>query len=123
MPFDLDAARKHCQGLRTLIVLNPGGSRNEELFAKLRARRRAAAAIIDDETCRQHLKAVERYGRELYSDDGHRTWGQLGLPGAAVLRLHMLGELDACDGRLVELAAGPAAPPGLEDKKRHSHAP
>ena len=64
---------------------------------------------MDDETCRQHLKAVERYAHELYSDDGHRKWGQLGLSGAAVLRLHMLGELDACNDRLVELEAGSVA--------------
>ena len=117
MPFDFEAARKHCYGIRLLIILDAGGSRNDALFAKLRARRRAAVAFIDDETCRRHLKAVERYGHELYSDDGHRKWGQLGLSGAAVLRLHMLGELDACNERLAELEAGLGAPAGLADKE------
>jgi hypothetical protein len=103
LPFDFEVARRHCQGLRTLIILNSGGARDDAILEKLRARRHAAMACMDDEQCRQHLNNVGRYARDLFSAEGHRPWAQAGISGPAVLRLQILGELDACLRRLVEL--------------------
>ena len=103
MGTEHDVARRHCQRLRALIALNSGGSRHDELLDQLHARLRAAAASIDDGRFHQHLDTVERYARDLLSDDAHQRWAQAGLSGAAVLRLHMVGEIDAALAHLEDM--------------------
>ena len=116
MGTEHDVARRHCQRLRALIALNSGGSRNDELLDQLHARMRAAAASIDDLRFHQHLDTVERYARDLLSDDAHQRWAQSGLSGAAVLRLHMVGEIDAALEHLEDLETVWDLPVQVEDQ-------
>ena len=121
MGMELDVARRHCQRLRALIALNSGGSRNDELLDQLHARLRAAAASIDDVRFHQHLDTVERYAHDLLSDDAHLRWAQAGLSGAAVLRLHMVGEIDAAIAHIEDLETVWDLPVEIDTQDARSH--
>ena len=107
MPRDMEAARRQCLEMRALIIHHPGGHENGDALGKLRDLSRQAGASADDSDCALLLSSVEDDGAELFSTSGHLKWATRQVPGADVLRLKILRELDAFQARLSQLEATP----------------
>jgi len=100
---DLDAARRHCQEIRGLIIHHVGGWRDERVLGRLYAESRAAAAAVDDRACRRHIGVIEDYAGQLYSERAHLAWAHGRTSGTDYLRLQILRELDGLRARLDEV--------------------
>ena len=102
---DLDAALRHCQAVRALIIHNVGGWRDELVLRRLYAESQAAATAVVDRICRRHIGVIEDYAGHLYSDRAHLDWARGQTSGADYLRLQILRELDGLRARLDEIAS------------------
>jgi len=100
---DLDRALACCRAMRELVIHRPGGWADTQSLAEVQRLCRAAAAAVDDAECAAPLGALEEHAADLFSEGGHRKWAQRSAPGADILRLRMLRELDWLRARLHEL--------------------
>lgn len=102
---DLDRALACCRAMRELVIHRPGGWADAQSLSELKHLCRAVAAAVADAECRAPLAAIEEHAADLFSEGGHRKWTQRSAPGADILRLRMLRELDWLRARLHELEA------------------
>lgn len=104
MPYeDLERAASQSKALRDLIIANSGG--REDLDARQRIAHLVSAPSVEDAECRTLLLAIERHAQLLFSASGHVAWAHGKTPGAYVLRLQILRNLDAFNKRLATIEA------------------
>jgi hypothetical protein len=118
---DLDRALACCRALRELVIHHPGGWADTGSLAEVRRLCGAVAAAVEDAECKAPLAAIEEHAADLFSESDHRKWTQRAAPGADILRLRMLRELDWLRARLHELEAARDAAmrpwPGAEGRQ------
>ncbi len=97
---DIERARADQAALQRIIdVAGPG--------ADLRALRRVVdlcselADAVDDDYCREKIRAVSEYAAELLSQNEHRARGAM--PGAEFLRRAIRGALELVQSRLYSI--------------------
>lgn len=98
-----DDALTHCARIRDLILHHRGGWADTDalrIFGQLSC---AAAGAADDEECSALLRNAEQYAADLFSASAHHNWARGKTSGADILRLCILGKLDAFRDRLVHL--------------------
>jgi hypothetical protein len=118
---DLYLARKHSEALRDLIVRHAGGWRDVESLKKLQHMTAATANALDDLESRHLASVISELGVALFSADDHGKWAQGRTSGADVLRLRILREITALQGRIayiesvrsgaVQASSSPKTPP------------
>lgn len=97
---DLDEARKHHSALRDLFLYMTGGRNDRAALARVRVLCRAAARAVDDAECREKLEFVRMRAADMFSNEAHLKWERNSFSGVYVLRLQILGALDAFNVRL-----------------------
>jgi hypothetical protein len=97
---DSRIAREHCEAMRDLIVLHAGGWRDVESLKKLQHMAAAAANALDDLESKHLASVISELGVALFSADDHEKWAQGKTSGADVLRLRILREINALQGRI-----------------------
>ena len=102
---DLYLARKHCQAMRELIVHHTGGWADAESLGKFQRMAAMAAAAVDDLECKHLASALVELATDLFSALDHTKWAQGQTSGADVLRLRILREITAYQGRLAYVEA------------------
>ena len=102
---DLYIATNHCQDMRDLIVHHTGGWADAESLNKFQQMTAAAASAVDDLECKHLASAIIELARDLFSAIGHAKWAQGQTSGADVLRLRILREITAFQGRLTYIEA------------------
>ena len=102
---DLYIARKHCQAMRDLIVHHTGGWADAESLNKFQHVTAAAASAVEDPECKHLASAIIELAGDLFSAIGHAKWAQGQTSGADVLRLRILREITAFQGRLAYIEA------------------
>lgn len=106
-------ALAHCARIRDLILHHSGGWADADALRKFRLLSSAAARAAEDSECSELMRTAEEYASDLFSDSAHHKWARSSTSGVDVLRLGILGKLDAFRDRLTQLLAarrGPAAP-------------
>jgi hypothetical protein len=106
-------ALAYCARIRDLILHHSGGWADGAALWKFRLLSHAAQRAAADAECAALLRATEAYAADLFSKDEHRKWAHGRTSGPDVLRLNILGKLDAVRERLVALSPG-ARPPGAD---------
>jgi hypothetical protein len=102
---DLYIARKYCQEMRDLIVHHAGGWADAASLSKFQQVTAAAASAVDDLECRHLASAIAEFAGDLFSVIDHAKWAQGRTSGADVLRLRILREITAFQGRLTYIEA------------------
>jgi hypothetical protein len=102
---DLYIATNHCQDMRDLIVHHTGGWADAESLNKFQQMTAAAASAVDDLECKHLASAIVELANDLFSAIGHAKWAQGQTSGADVLRLRILREITAFQGRLTYIEA------------------
>ena len=102
---DLYIATEHCRAMRDLIVLHTGGWADAESLNRFRHMAAAAASAVDDLECKHLASAIVELASDLFSAIGHAKWAQGQTSGADVLRLRILREITAFQGRLTYIEA------------------
>lgn len=97
---DLKEVRDYYATLRELFIQNPGGWDDADLRAKVEGLCSAGIAALDDDECREWLRAVRIEARDLFSRDRHLKWTRKSTTGADYLRLKILFALEALNTRL-----------------------
>jgi hypothetical protein len=97
---DLYIARKHAESMRDLIVRHAGGWRDVESLKKLQHTTAAVANAMEDLESRHLTSVISELGVALFSADAHEKWAQGKTSGADVLRLRILREIAALQGRI-----------------------
>ena len=106
MPYaDLYIGTKYCQDMRELIVHHTGGWADAESLKKFQHMTAAAAAVMEDLECKHLASAISDLARDLFSAIDHAKWAQGQTSGADVLRLRILREITAFQGRLTYIEA------------------
>lgn len=102
---DLYIATKHCHAMRDLIVHHTGGWADAESLNRFRHMTAAAASAVDDRECKHLASAIVDLANDLFSTIGHAKWAQGQTSGADVVRLRILREITAFQGRLTYIEA------------------
>lgn len=102
---DLHIATEHCQAMRDLIVHHTGGWADAESLNKFQHMTAAAASVMYDLECKHLASAIVELAGDLFSAIGHAKWAQGQTSGADVLRLRILREITAFQGRLTYIEA------------------
>ena len=102
---DLYIATNHCQDMRDLIVHHTGGWADAASLNKFQQLTAAAASAVDDLECKHLASAIVELASDLFSAIGHAKWAQGQTSGADVLRLRILREITAFQGRLTYIEA------------------
>ena len=100
---DLYMARKHSESMYELIVHHRGGWRDVESLKKLQHMTAAAANALDDLESKRLASVISGLGVALFSADDHEKWAQGKTSGADVLRLRILREITALQGRIAHV--------------------
>jgi len=100
---DLYIARKHSDSMCDLIVHHRGGWRDVESLKKLQHMTAAAANALDDLESKRLASVISELGVALFSADDHEKWAQGKTSGADVLRLRILREITALQGRIAHI--------------------
>ena len=103
-------ALAYCARVRDLILHHNGGWADGEALRKFRLLSYAAARAAADEQCAELLRTADEYAADLFSESAHRKWAQGQTAGADVLRLCILGKLDAVRERLTAHSPGGRPP-------------
>ena len=119
---DLFIATKHCQAMRDLIVHHTGGWADAESLNKFQQMAAAAASAVDDLECKHLASAIAELAADLFSAIGHAKWAQGQTSGADVLRLRILREITAFQGRLTYIEAVRTGA-GQDGRFRDTHSP
>jgi len=98
-----DDALAYYARIRDLILQHGGGWHDRNALEKFRLLCRAAARASGDAECAELLRSAEQYAAELFSESAHYRWTRAKTSGADVLRLCILGRLDALRDRLQRL--------------------
>jgi hypothetical protein len=102
---DLNAARARYADMRELIIHNSGGWDDVNSRQKIHELCRAAAAALGDAECRDTLARIAGYADDLFSQHAHQKWSHKAMKGTDFLRLQILRELEAFQGRLFDIEA------------------
>ena len=97
---DLNQVRECYARLRELVIQKTGGWEDVESRTKVERLCEAAMEALDDNECRQRLRAVQVQAAELFSREGHLKWKRRNMSGADYLRLQILIALEAVNTRL-----------------------
>jgi len=99
-PTKADAALTHCARIRDLILHHRGGWADADAIRIFRQYTCAASRAADDEECSALLRIADGYAADLFSASAHGKWARGTTSGADILRLCILGKLDAFRDRL-----------------------
>ena len=99
-------ALAHCARIRDLILHHSGGWPDADALRNFRLLSGATSRAADDVDCDELLRTAEQYAADLFSASAHYTWARGKTSGADVLRLCILGKLDALRARLTKLHGG-----------------
>lgn len=102
---DLLTAREHCQAMHDLIVHHTGGWADADSLDKFQRMTAAAAAAMDDLDCEHLASVIIELATDLFSTVDHAKWAQGQTSGADVLRLRILREITAFQGRVAYIEA------------------
>ncbi len=102
---DLYIARKYCQEMRDLIVHHTGGWADAASLSRFQQMTAAAASAVDDLECQHLASAIAGLAGDHFSAANHAKWAQGRTSGADVLRLRILREITAFQGRLTYIEA------------------
>ena len=91
----MDDALEQCRRIRELILHHSGGWADNDALDRFSVYCRAASRAADDPGGRDLMDAAYGYALELFSARAHEKWALGGTSGADVLRLKILGTLDA----------------------------
>ena len=97
---DLFIAAKHCEAMRDLVVIQPGGRKDDASLSRIRQLARAAASAADDADCKDLGETIIHFATHLFSASGHEEFAYGQTSGADVLRLRILREIQALRDRL-----------------------
>jgi hypothetical protein len=105
--MSLIAARAlaHCGRIRDLILHHSGGWADADALRKFQRLSYSAACAADDAECAELMRVADEYAADLFSEANHTKWARGRTSGADVLRLFILGKLDAFRARLQEALA------------------
>lgn len=104
-------ALAYCARIRDLILHHSGGWADGEALQKFRLLSYAAARAATDAECAQLMRDADEYAADLFSESAHHKWAQGRTSGADVLRLSILGKLDAIRERLIGVPDPAGRPP------------
>ena len=96
----MDDALAQCERIRELILHSRGGWADQAALDRFSVYSRAASRAAEDPDCRDLMDAAYRYALDLFSATAHEKWAVGGTSGADVLRLKILGTLNAFRGNL-----------------------
>ena len=96
----------YCARIRDLILHHSGGWADAEALRNFRLLCGATSRAADDADCDGLLRTAEQYAADLFSASAHYAWARGKTSGADVLRLCILGKLDALRARLTKLHDG-----------------
>jgi hypothetical protein len=96
----MDDALEQCGRIRELILHHSGGWADKVALDQFSIYCRAASRAAEDPDCRELMDAAYRYALDLFSATAHEKWAVGGTSGADVLRLKILGMLNAFRGNL-----------------------
>jgi hypothetical protein len=102
-PTGADDALAHGARIRDLILSHSGGWADGDALRKFRELSRAASLAADDAECSALLSAADHYASDLFSRSAHHHWARGKTCGADILRLCILGKLEALRARLMHL--------------------
>jgi|SRR6185503_2703448 len=91
----MDDALAQCRRLRELILHHRGGWADQDALDRFSVHCRAASRVAEDPDCRDLMDAAYRYALDLFSATAHEKWALGGTSGADVLRLKIIGTLNA----------------------------
>lgn len=108
-------ALEYCERIRDLVLHHSGGWADADALRTFRLLSAAARRAADDAVCEEIMHSADQYAADLFSAGAHHKWAQGKTSGVDVLRLGILGKLDALRDRLIALQ-GPAGPhsPGAD---------
>jgi hypothetical protein len=98
---DIDRARQAQAGLRGIIESYAGPGADLRGLRRVVDLCREAGDAIEDEYCREKIRAIAEYSAELLSQAEHRARGTLS--GADYLRQQIRGALELLQSRLYSL--------------------
>lgn len=98
-------ALAYCARIRDLILLHSGGWADAEALRKFKLLSQAAVRAAADAECSELMRTAEQHAADLFSAGAHLKWAKGSTSGADVLRLSILGRLDAFRHRAIELQA------------------
>jgi hypothetical protein len=96
----MDDALAQCERIRELVLHHSGGWADEHALDRFSVYSRAASRAAEDPDCRDLMDAAFRYALDLFSATAHEKWALGATSGADVLRLKILGTLNAFRGNL-----------------------
>lgn len=96
-------ALTYCARIRDLILHHLGGWADIAALSAFRHLSGAAARAARDPECVELMRVADQYASELFSERGHAAWARGKTSGPDVLRLCILGKLDAFRERLLAL--------------------
>ena len=91
----MDDALEQCEHIRALILHHGGGWADKDALERFSAYSRGASRAAEDSDCRELMDAAYRYALDLFSATAHEKWAFGGTSGADVLRLKIIGTLNA----------------------------
>jgi len=98
---DIDRAREAQAALRRVIDAYAGPGANLRALRRVVDLCREASEALDDEYCREKIRALAEYAAELLSQPEHRARGALS--GVDFLRQQIRGALELVQSRLYSL--------------------
>ena len=104
-PRATDDAMSYCARIRDLILTHPGGWADLDALQRFWQLSGAAERAADDTESSELLRAAGQYAADLFSRADHYKWARGSTSGADVLRLCILGRLDAFRDRVRVLLA------------------
>ena len=103
-------ALEYCARIRDLILHHSGGWADADELRKFRLLSSAAARATGDAECAEIMRTADQYAADLFSATDHQKWARRSASGADVLRLSILGRLDAFRERVIQLQAAGRGP-------------
>jgi hypothetical protein len=98
-------ALSYCARIRDLVLHHSGGWADADALRKFKLLSYAAARASGDGACAEIMHTAEQYATDLFSATAHHNWARRSTSGADMLRLCILGRLDAFRDRVIELQA------------------
>ena len=96
-------ALAYCARIHDLILHHSGGWADADALRKFRLLSYAAARASADAACAEIMRAADEYAADLFSATAHHKWARRSTTGADMLRLCILGRLDAFRDRVAQL--------------------
>ena len=96
-------ALTYCARIRDLILHHLGGWADIAALSSFRHLSAAAGRAARDPACAELMRVADQYASDLFSDSAHAAWARGKTSGPDVLRLCILGKLDAFRERVLAL--------------------